>query len=152
MAKAKESTVKVVKKLSQTTLGFDAKKVAAGLEKDKDSVKAFTVIGVATKTKTGSTAMGEYTAFLGDFQAVPHIGDDSGNQFTSNKLFMPNDVTEAIDAKLAGLDGKGSVEFAYEVHVQRDDSAARGYVYVSTSLIKATQSDALKSLADKVGL
>ena len=132
------SEVTMLRKMSAKTIIGNVRKETP--EKDGDTAKLFTVLGTTARMQSGESANGDWTAFIGEFEATRA---SDGEVFRSNKLFLPTVITEQLAATLdrvQGDDGKAVVSFAYEVGIQADESAATGYVYVAKPLL-AEQAD-----------
>jgi hypothetical protein len=110
----------------------------------------FGVIGLASASEAGDTALGPYVKLLGDFKAVNAV---TGEIFRSGAAILPGSANDLIYGALKGLgDGGGSVEFALKVGVQRDESSAVGYVYVIEQVMSESASDPLSALEARLAL
>jgi hypothetical protein len=107
----------------------------------------FNIYGVTHSIKRGQTTMGEYTAFLGNFEAV---NLDTGEIFAGGKAFLPRVVEEMVVGALAsaqaGGDVSASVQFALQVGIRTEPKNAYGYVYTCTPLVEIAQGDVLQHL------
>jgi hypothetical protein len=110
----------------------------------------FGVIGMAADFQAGETALGPYVKLLGQFKAV---NAETGEEFRSGAAIIPGSGNDMVYGALRGLgEGGGSVEFAFRVGVQRDESSAVGYVYVVEQVYQQGQTDALSSLESRLSL
>ena len=110
----------------------------------------FGVIGMASDFQAGETALGSYVKLLGQFKAV---NTASGEEFRSGAAILPGSANDLVYGALRALgDAGGSVEFAFKVGVQRDESAAIGYVYVVEQVYQQGQADALSALESRLSL
>ena len=109
------------------------------------------VVGVATGFKNGKTIRqlpsgemqeSEWIALTGQFAATNLA---TGQVFRAGKCFLPQSATSLVHGAMQGENVKG-VEFAFEVHALRDDDAATGYVYETSSLIEPDASDPLEKM------
>lgn len=113
----------------------------------------FTVIGVAEEMETGQTQMGDYTAFIGSFQATK----TDGEVFRSKKLFLPDLAADAVADALTTAGG-GKVEFAFKIGMRRvvkknaqGEETGAGYEYTMTPLLEIDEaSDPLAHLQNKI--
>jgi hypothetical protein len=104
----------------------------------------FAIIGLASDSQAGETALGPYVKLLGQFKAV---NADTGEEFRSGAAILPGSANDLVYGALKGLgEGGGSVEFALRVGVQRDETAAIGYVYVVEQVYQQGANDALAAL------
>jgi hypothetical protein len=110
----------------------------------------FAVIGMASTFQAGETTLGPYVKLLGQFKAV---NADSGEIFRSGAAILPGSANDMIYGALRALGEEGgSVEFAFKVGVQRDESSAVGYVYVVEQVMTEGQSDPLAALEMRLSL
>lgn len=110
----------------------------------------FGVIGLASDSAAGDTALGPYVKLLGDFKAVNAA---TGEIFRSGAAILPGSANDLIYGALKGLgDAGGAVEFALKVGVQRDESSAVGYVYVIEQVIGESATDPLSALEARLSL
>lgn len=165
MADKKEMRIK--KKLSMRELVGDVKKFIPMKEieekrGDKTVVKEVpdvggetvwlaNVVGIARGIKTGMSSFGEWAALMGDFIAVPLVGDDTGKQYRTGQIFLPDVILNMISAS---MDGNTGVEFAFKVGIYAaDDSgdraSATGYEYTADFLIDMQENDPLATLMQK---
>lgn len=137
--------MKIVKKLSMKILAGGRPKIP---EAEGETNWIAKVAGIANGTKTGESNFGLWVALIGNF-AAEQIGVEKPERFRTGVMFLPdvalNLVTPALEAA-----GKGAaIEFAFQIGVIKDDSAATGYVYVAESLIEPSASDPLEALSLK---
>jgi hypothetical protein len=144
---AKNKRPKLVNKISTKT-------VWGKVEKDpKEAYPLFRVIGRSHGIKTGSTNLGEYTAFLGQFEAT---NAKTGEKFQSGKCFLPNVVTDILVQGMRSVqtvDDNASVEFVLDVGIAPDTSGqpnAYGYVYTVQQVVDVSASDPLAALRNVV--
>ena len=119
----------------------------------------FDVFGIADGIETGSTSMGEWTAFTGSFKAVSCHADADGifQEYRGKKLFLPDVATDAISDALNSAEG-GKVEFALQIGMKRviklnpqGEETGAGYEYTMKPLIEIDASaDPLAHLENKV--
>lgn len=140
--------MKLLKKITaKTVLG---KTPTAALLGDKDHIDIMTVYGEARDRKDGVHTFGdsdktsEYVKFRGDMRAV-RISD--GVEFRAGECILPGVAEGVLDAVLS-TDGTEAVRFAFLIGLQKDDTAARGYVLTAEPLVESKESD---PLADLVG-
>lgn len=108
----------------------------------------FAIIGMASDSVAGETALGPYVRLLGQFKAV---NSETGEEFRSGGAILPGSANDMVYGALKGLgDGGGAVEFAFKVGVQRDESAAIGYVYVVEQVYVQGQADSLTALESRL--
>jgi hypothetical protein len=134
--------VGLVSKLSTQTVWGKVERPAP----DAGPVALFNIYGVTHSIKRGATSMGEYTAFLGNFEAV---NLKTGEVFAAGKAFLPRVVEEMVVGALTaaqGADMSASVQFALQVGIKPDAKNAYGYVYTCTPLVPIAQGDVLEHL------
>lgn len=129
----------IVKKLTGKFLVGDIRKIEEG--------PLYAIVGIASDTKSGSGAYGEWLALLGQFKAIPLVGDNKGKKFASGSAFLPDVLLDGIAAQLT--DG-GSVQFAYYVTKIEDPDVARGYRFGAEMLVKPAENDPMKLLAERI--
>jgi hypothetical protein len=134
---------KIIKKISTKTVFGDV--VLADLP-EKESKELIRVVGIATGTQVGMSTYGEWTALKGSFQA---INLDTGEEYRSNKCFVPDTITDGVAVALA-QDNTKSVEFGVLVSVRRNPNVAKGYEYEVEPLLKMSESDPLESLVKRL--
>ena len=134
---------KIIKKISTKTVFGDF--VAADLP-EKESKKLFRVVGIATGIQIGKSIFGEQVTLKGSFHAMNLA---TGEEFRSNKCFMPGTVADIIGVALAKENTK-SIEFGVLISVSRNQKFAKGYEYEVEQLIQMSESDPLKSLVARL--
>lgn len=102
------------------------------------------IVGQATDMKAGSTEKGDYTRFVGLFQATNYLNPEI--DYRSGNLILPNVAAGMLEGMLgsaraefqdSGKEGGGAaVVFGFEIIVKGDPTAATGYVFGVRSLIK----------------
>ena len=133
----------IIKKLSVKTVVGEI--ILADLP-EKGSVDVMRAVGIATGTQTGMSTYGEWVALKGSFQAVNLL---NGEEFRSNKCFVPDVVTDGIAVALS-QEGTTSVEFGVLVSVKRNPSVAKGYDYAVSPLIEQDEAAPLGTLLTRV--
>ena len=98
--------------------------------------------GIARGFEPGEGDNGPWIRFKGSFKA---INVATGEEFISGKLFLPEVATDALVNMLSGED-VDSVEFGFDINLQKDDSSAVGYVYSVTPLIEPSQDNPMDRL------
>lgn len=129
---------------------ISSKTVWGKVEKPSTAHALFTVLGVAHGIKTGTTDKGEFTAFLGSFEAT---NSKTGERFAAGKCFLPGIVTEMLVSALAqtqAVDAGNSLRFALEIGVKPEEKNAYGYVYTVKPLVKLAANDALADLRAEI--
>lgn len=109
------------------------------------------VVGIARGTKSGVSNYGDWTALMGEFIAVPLVGDKAGQRFRTGQMFLPDVVMNMVSSALGGNTG---VDFAFKIGIVAADTegenpSATGYEYTADFLIAPETSDPLQALADK---
>lgn len=113
-----------------------------------DKTKAHPIVrflGIATGMKTGEGDNGPWTGLTGQFKG---INLDTGEEFRSGVLFMPNVAQDMVIGALMG-DTK-AVEFGFEVTAQYDEASATSYAFGASPLFESAESDPLKMLESKI--
>lgn len=141
MAKKSEKTVEpsLLKKISTQTV--------YGKIKNEDKVEPkslYRVFGLAVGTKTGNTQYGDWSCFVGEFQAVNLA---TGEVFNSSKCFLPEIVEAGIMTQLSQAE---SVKFAFEIGVKPNEEIVIGYEYTAKSLLQAQPNNLLAEMAQEV--
>ena len=144
--------MEILRKLTIKSCGdFSVKRIkevmeAAKLEENQ-TVPLLKIAGQSTGAKTGQTDKGEYTKLLGMF-----IGTDltTGALYQSQQAILPEFVGGALGAALKS--GSQTVEFAFEIHAKRKDTAVTGYEFVVKPLMNAEPTDAIKRIAAFAGI
>ncbi len=114
--------------------------------KDGDTVELLKIVGQTTQAKTGQTDNGEYVRLLGEFIAT---NLDTGEVFQSGQAILPNFVAEVF---AAALHTSQSVEFALKIDAKAKESAATGYEFSVTPLMKSEPTDKMKRLLALAGI
>ncbi len=130
-----------------------------------EQVNAYGVAGVCAKIEKGTSAFGEWTRFVGDFQAVNYI---TGETFRSEKTHVPNVLEAVILRDLKPLLGASTelthttvtalsdeVEFAYTVQLKRledDDKGGVSWEYVTTPKTELKQNDRISHLTKMLSI
>lgn len=113
------------------------------------------IVGIATGVQHGESNFGPWTALRGNFAATRLKSDgtiattDDGRPayaVRSGKAFLPDVAINLVTPALDSGDKGASVQFGFDVGVERDDNAATGYVYVCRSLIEPAANDPLSLL------
>lgn len=106
---------------------------------------AFGVAGFCNKIEKGTSQFGDWTRFIGDFQAINYL---TGEQFRSEKTHVPSVLEAVLLRDLEPLMGStkalqhtevteltGEIEFAFTVAIKRVEDKADGGVnweYITT--------------------
>lgn len=132
---------------------ISSKSVCGKMEAPKKATRLFSVFGHATKTKTGSTDYGTWTALVGRFEA---INIATGEVFQSPQCFLPEPLNtmiaealeevEIIDEKEVRVNT--SIGFSVEVGIKPSDVPI-GYEYTTKENVKADTADPLKTLREE---
>jgi len=138
----------IVKKLSTKVLVGQAKAYSKDLQQGQQT-DLYNVIGVAHGLKHGTTNFGDFTALMGQFIAEPLVGAKAGQRYRTGQLFLP-DVALNMVAPIVENLGKGeSVELAFRIGIEADDTATTGYIYTAEFLTEPKENDPLEALAAK---
>lgn len=70
-------------------------------------------------------------------------------QMRTGQLFLPDVALNLVGPALEAAGKGASVQFAFKVGVERDDTAATGYTYTAESLIAPEENDPLEMLMAK---
>lgn len=140
--------MEILRKISSKTLLGGPSKTRELLGNNK-KVPVWRVIGIARSTREGSGDNGPWTCLVGTFEATVLTGENKGEVFQSPKLFLPQPMDQILYESLQAEDAD-AIEFALEVGIERDDSAAVGYVYTTKPLIEGRQADPLADLRGSV--
>lgn len=137
--------MQLIKKIgSKQVLGNVAAFVKENLHKegmaDGAVSKAYTMFGIVSGVKTGASTYGEWTAFVGQIEAVNHF---TGETFAAGQGFIPEPLQTMLVNALRETD---TVEFAFTVSIKRRDDLERGYEYIVEPLVQAKQADPLAHL------
>lgn len=103
------------------------------------------VYGVATRAKPGSTDLGAFVAFLGQFRAT---NLRTKERFESAKIILPKFLEESLYGALP--EEGGQVQFAFRLSAKYNKDVATKYEYQAKSLIKPAESDILAALEGQV--
>jgi len=133
--------------MSSLVRKISAKSVCGKVEKPKKATPLFTVIGIASKTKSGQSDFGPWTSLLGQFEAT---NIDTGELFIAPACFLPEPLNSMIAASLEETDDEGkqvnrSVQFAVEVGYKPNETAI-GYEYTTKEIVESDQADPLAAL------
>lgn len=110
--------------------------------KQGKSVFMCRIYGEATDSKTKEDRTGRpYTYLIGQFRGV----NNKGEEFESEKLFLPDGIMEKVLSQLAQAEG-APVKFGYDITSAVNDKSSVGYNYVATTIIKTETSDRLKDM------
>lgn len=136
--------VSTPRKLTLKTIGAqpDFEKL---LKADGKRMKLAHIYGVATKAKPGTSDLGAYVKFLGQFRAVNLATKEV---FESSAAILPKFLEEQLFGMLP--EGGGNVEFAIELSAKYDKDAATKYVYEAKSLLPAKENAQLADLTARV--
>jgi hypothetical protein len=123
------------------------------LETAKDLKKPaplFRVYGIIRGLTTGSTQLGEFIKFKGDFLAERV---DNGQQFRSSAFIAPKPLDDMLESQyMASVDketGEATeVRFSAEIGYKPDKNAY-GYMWTATPLIAMQQNDELAALREQ---
>jgi hypothetical protein len=95
--------------------------------KKASTVPLLRVFGVANRYKPGTSDLGEYVKFFGQFLATNLI---TGDEFTGVQCILPNFIGEQIHASMMGSGGEiHESQWAFEIGAHYDPDAATKYVY-----------------------
>lgn len=143
--------MKLLKKITAKTVL--QKTPTAALLGDKDHIDIMTVYGEARERKDGVHTFGdsgktsEYVKFRGDMRAV-RVSD--GVEFRAGECILPGVAEGVLDAVLSA-EGAEAVRFAFLIGLQRDDTAARGYVLTAEPLVESKETDPLADMVAQLG-
>jgi hypothetical protein len=134
-----------VKKLSVATVygKIDAKKV---LTSDRP-VDLMIVYGLAVGTKSGTSNYGEWTALVGEFEAV---NCETGEASQANQLFLPE---IALLPLRVALERAQSVKFAIKLQARAATNSKPGgvpYEYVFENVLPPAEDDPMQALRAEV--
>lgn len=133
-------SIKFLKKLSTATI---IGKIPA-MQEGEPTRDLYTIMGIATKMKHGEGDFGEWTCFIGQFEAIKI---ETGEIFRSSRCFLPRMESDEVSGALAS--GAEQVQFAFKVSVQPSDKGK--YEYICQPLSRPAESDALSNLRKVVG-
>jgi hypothetical protein len=140
--------MKLLKKITVKSVcgKIDKDKLKKLLElKDGESLPLMRVFGVANKATDTESDLGPYVKFRGQFKGVSM---ETGESYRSGSCILPATAQEL----LAGAFTKdvSEVEFAFEIGIHYDETAATQYVYDVESLHEAGQADSVSALEAKL--
>ena len=130
-----------------------AKSICGKMTAPEKAKRLFSVFGIATKTKSGSTDYGMWTALVGRFEAV---NIETGEVFEAPQCFLPEPlntmIAEALDEVVTDDEGNESrvntsVGFSVEVGIKPSDVPI-GYEYTTKENVKADTADPLAALRE----
>ncbi len=128
----------LIKKISVKTVAGNIKNmIAAQPEGEEKPIPVMRVYGVASRTATGESDNGSWTAFIGQFKAINLI---DGTEHNSGKLFLPDVAGDLLEGALLASE-TNSVEFGFDIIAVPDDVSAPGYVYDAEPLIEPAKDD-----------
>ena len=143
--------------MSQLIRKISAKTVCGKVSKPEKANRLFTVMGIATRVKTGEGPYGPFAGLVGQFEAT---NIETGEVFQAPQCYLPEPLntmlTEALQETVTEKDDDGnekqvrvneSVQFAVEVGVKPSD-APIGYEYTTKEIVKAETADPLAALRD----
>lgn len=127
----------------------------SGVWKLDDPKPLYTVFGTATATKTGETAFGVWTGFLGQFEAVRA---EDGVRFRSSVLMLQDPAQGLLLAALQDAksrDKDASISFAFNVGLRTSERWAKSeegnsYEYTVDSVINVERTDPLAHLRNSL--
>ena len=133
--------MQLLKKLgAKQILGNVKKVVTENCKNDGDIYKAYSIYGIASGTKTGTSQFGDWMAYTGSFEAVNYI---TGESIKSIQAFIPEPLNSIIKE---GLLKHETVQFAFTVSVKRRDDTKEGYEYLVEPHTNVTSTDELSQL------
>lgn len=147
------SNVKLLKKISSATVCPDQLK-RLDVDGAPKEVILFDVFGMVADVKRGTTQMGEWLKFTGQFEAIV---DKTGEVFQSGAIFIPQPFEDMLYAELCRAkeaDPNGSVQFACRVSIvppPKGKPSAVGYEYRCTPLIDASEDSPLARMRKIIG-
>lgn len=140
--------MEVVRKLSIKTMGATpslddlAKLEKVADNKEKNYLAIAHVFGIAKKFRPGETDKGPFIRFLGQFKG---INVRTKTEYTAGAAFFPKPIEEGLFGAM-DPEAPNDVQFAFEIGVKYDASAATKYEYICRPLIKPAENDALSLL------
>lgn len=136
MAENEGDKLTLVKKMSSKTVFGSRLDIAQLVLTDRTKPHPlFDIIGIARGIKEGETAMGDWTAFIGEFHAKSYNPLHAGKTFYSGRLFLGGPAGDLLLGQMR-LHGDNDVEFAFTVQAQADEQSATGYTYTAVPLMK----------------
>lgn len=155
VTKATKTKDVILSKIAGPTLGFSKAVIRKLVDGQTDPVALYTVGGLVMKVENGTSAMGDYVRFIGDFYATLDCefeGSKSRETLCrSSKCFLPKLFESTLEAKaIEKSNDKGKitepVKFSIQVLAIADDKSAAGYVFAVEPLVKLTSSNQLDSI------
>lgn len=137
--------IAIVKKLSAKVLVGNVKTYIKDLQPGQ-SVDLFRVVGIANKTKTGTSNYGDWEALLGNFIAEALVGAKKDQRYRTGQLFLPDVVLNMVTPL---IDGKSAVQMGFVVSAIADDDSNTGYIYSADFLMEPEENDPLEALMKK---
>jgi hypothetical protein len=138
--------MKIIKKLTTATV-HGKPDIKAIVAHDNATPGAtlwlWSVIGIASDYKPGSTDMGSFVKFVGAFEGS---NLQTGEVFRSGACILPGALPDMIFGALKGMAGNGNVQFGFKIGVHFDDTAAAKYVFDIESLADVAENDPVKLL------
>lgn len=147
------------KKLGASDLLGPVNKIVKEMEIG-DEIMGYGVAGVCTKLETGVSQFGEWTRFVGEFDAINYI---TGEIYKSEKTHVPSVLESVLLSGMEGLKGASKdlvhstiteltseVEFAFQVSIIRKDDDEKGGVnweYVTTPKTAIKESSRISHLS-----
>ena len=128
---------------------ISAKSICGKITAPKKATPLYVCLGIATKTKSGQSDFGEWTALVGQFEAT-NISDGVVSQ--APQCFLPEPLNSMLAESLMELDDddnrvNSSVQFAVEVGIKPSDVPI-GYEYTTKEIVEADTADPLAALRD----
>jgi len=123
-------------KLSTATIGLDKDVIGEIVKGQKKAVPICRFLGTVNGLETGESANGPWVKFKGLFSAVNY---STGEECRSGACLMPavaSNLLEGLFLKAKEGEGQPAVTFAYEISAKPEKTAATGYVFTATSLVK----------------
>ena len=155
----------LLKKISASDLIGVVAKVVRDTMEVGDVKNAFGVAGVCSKIEEGVSSYGNWTRFVGDFQAVNYL---TGEEFRSAKCHVPTVLQDVLLRDLEPLKGASKelmhstitdltseIEFAFTVALKRladDDKGGVSYEYVTTPKTQLKENNRISHLASMLQL
>lgn len=145
----KTPKVEAMRKLTiKSVCGLDREQLLEMVMKDKQKVFPLVKIyGVVTRTRPGESDFGDFVRFIGQFRAVDMA---TGEVKAAPVVILPKFLEDELAGALAG--GAKDVQFAVQIGVKYDKTAATSYVYMADNLIEPSQNDALTAIEQRMGI
>jgi hypothetical protein len=96
-------------------------------------------------TKENRKTGDPYSYLVGEFRAV----NAKGEQFESEKLYLPNAVQEKVQGLLK-TSGGAPVRFGYDFFSTPSETASTGYQYAASVIVKTEATDRLAEMAKEM--